>query len=452
MSIPVMYERCAGLDVHQQTVQACVRCLDSRGNVTEHLKEFGTMTAELAALRDFLAKHGVTHVAMESTGVYWLPIFNILEESCAVTLCNAQQVKKVPGRKTDVTDSQWLAQLMSCGLLRGSFIPPKAQRQLRELTRARVKLEEDRARVVNRVHKILERAGIKLASVATDIMGKTGRAILQGLMQGQQNARTLAAKAKGRLKEKKKELQAALHVKFEEHDRFLLMMQWQQLLGLEELLAVLDERIDWHIRQAELSPRTNVKIESGAAPKAEGTAQPKPAKTAAVEKAPLPYTTAIALLDEVPGINSTAAQSILAETGTDMKQFPSAGHLASWCGICPGNNESAGKRHSGKTPKGNRWLRRILTEAAWGATRKKGSYYKALYGRLARRRGKKRALVAIAHSLLVTIYHMLNEHRTYADLGATYLDSLAKERTARNLKRRLEALGYTVTLAPNRAA
>lgn len=440
----VIHFRCAGLDVHKKTVQACIRLLDERGQVSKEFKEFGTMTGELLALGDWLAQHGVTHVAMESTGVFWKPIFNLLEARFEVLLCNAQHVKNVPGRKTDIKDSEWLAQLLQFGLLKASFIPPRPHRELRDLTRTRAGLQDEKARVANRIHKILEDANIKLGSVATDILGVTGRQILKKLIAGQTSPSELAECAQGRLKKKKAQLQAALQGGVTEHHCFMLRTEWEHLHYVEALIERVEDRIQTQMTHPELSPAETPIV-------ATEEHRPKAVQEATTRKA-LPFLAAIKLLDEIWGVDRKSAENILAEIGTDMTRFPSAAHLASWTGLCPGNNESAGKKKNGKTRRGNRWLRRALTQAAWAGIRAKKSYFGAQYRRLVSKRGKQRALVAVAHSMLVTIYHMLKRQSAYADLGTAHFDSIGKERNTRNLIRRLEAMGYAVTITPTSRA
>jgi transposase len=417
----VLHQRCAGLDVHKKTVMACVSVMLSSGRAQQTVREFGTMTQDLLCLRNWLSAQGVTHVAMESTGVFWKPIFNILEERFAVMLCNAQHVKQVPGRKTDVCDSQWLAQLLQHGLLRGSFIPPRPQRELRDLTRHRMQVTEERTRVANRIHKVLEDANIKLGSVASDVLGASGRAMLKALIEGNDDPVALAELARRRLRGKIPDLRQALSGHVTEHHRFMLRTLYGHLQYLEEVLAGLDSRIEQCIRSQELN------------------AVPR-------ENNALPFDEAVQLLDMVPGVDLVAARAIVAETGTDMRQFPTPAHLSAWTGLSPGNNESAGKRRSGKTTKGNRWLRRILVQAALAASRRKGSYFLAQYRRLASRRGKKRAAIAVAHSILIVIHCMLNRHVDYLDLGADYFDKHDPQRLLRYYKRRIEDLGYKITL------
>jgi transposase len=382
--------------------------MDAHGRVREEGRSFGTMTRDLLALRDWLEQAHVTHVAMESTGVFWKPVFNILESGFTVLLVNARDVKHVPGRKTDVKDSQWLAQLLQCGLLKGSFVPPAPQRDLRELTRHRAQLVGEHTRVANRVHKTLEDANVQLGDVASDILGVSGRAILRALADGQTDPQRLAEMAQGRLREKRFLLRLALEGCLRDHHRFMLRSLLDHLKYLEDQIKRFDRRIEERMGPFE-EPRRRIA--------------------------------------ELPGFGDRTAQNVLAEIGVNMGQFPSAAHLASWAGICPGNHESAGKRKSGKTRKGSRWLRQTLVQAAWAASRTKDSYFRAQYRRLVGRRGKKRALVAVAHSLLVVIYHVLKTRSPYADLGADYFDRLDSKRLTRYHVKRLQALGYQVTLA-----
>jgi len=423
----VIHKCCAGLDVHKKTVHACIRQLTGDGRVIKEQREFDTMTRDLLVLGDWLAAHGVTHVAMESTGVYWKPVWHLLEGRVTQCLCNAQHIKKVPGRKTDTKDAEWLAQLLQYGLLEPSFVPPTPMRELRDLTRQRVQLTHQRTAITNRMQKTLEDANIKLASVASDITGVSGRSMIQAIIAGEQDAEKLAGLARGRLIKKTTDLQIALQGRITEHHRFLLRTLLEQLTHTEQQIASYDDRIDQVIASEVLDA-------SMEAPEA------------------LPFAEAVELLDTIPGIDRTSAKAILAEIGTDMSRFPSAGHLASWAGMCPGNNESAGKRKSGKTPKGDRWLRRSLTQAAWAATHTKDSYLGAQYHRLAPRRGKKRAVIAVAHSILVAAYYMLKTHSAYEELGKDHFDQLQPDRLKHRLVRRLEDLGYNVTLDQERKA
>lgn len=402
-----LYPRCAGIDVHKNNVVDCVRCGDRPGKASEQIRTFSTMTADLLALSDWLADYHVSHVAMESTGVYWKPVFNILEGRFAVLLVNAEHIKKVPGRKTDVKDCAWIAQLLQHGLLKASFIPPEPIRALRDLTRQRTQLIEERTAAANRIHKVLEDANIKLASVATDVLGTSGRDMLEALIAGQTDPEQLADLARKRLRVKIPELQRALHGRVTEHHRFLLRMHLDHIDHLDGLIGRLSVRI---------------------------------------EEVMAPFVQAQGRLETIPGISQRVAETVLAEIGDQMTQFPTAAHLASWAGMCSGSNESAGKRRSGRTPKGDRWLKRTLVQAAWAASHTKATYLAAQYRRLARRRGRKKALVAVGHTLLVIIYHMLKRGTTYEELGSDFLDRLEPERLTRQLVKRLEALGHKVTL------
>jgi transposase len=368
------------------------------------------MTSDLLELGAWLAEQRVTRVAMESTGVYWKAIWNLLEGQFQVLLVNAQHIKQVPGRKTDVKDAEWIAQLLQHGLLRGSFVPATPQRNMRELTRQRRQLIQAKASVANRIQKVLEDANIKLAAVATDVLGVSGRDMLRALIAGADDPRALAELARGKLRAKIPQLLLALQGRVTEHHRFLL----------QALLEGVEQHEAWIAR---LSGRIAADM-------------------------PAPFAEAVRRLATVPGIDERAAQDILAEIGADMGQFPSAGHLASWTGVCSGNRQSAGKRQSGRTTRGNRWLRATLVQVAWAASHTKHTYLAAHYRRLASRRGKKRALVALAHTILVIVYHLLKDRADYRELGADYLDRLDTERLTRNLVRRLERLGHKVALQP----
>jgi transposase len=403
-----LYLSCAGLDVHKTTVVACLRRQDANGKLRRETRTFGTTTDALLNLSDWLSQSRVTHVAMESTGVYWKPIWNILEGQFQILLVNAQHIKQVPGRKTDVKDAEWIAQLLQHGLLRSSFVPAKPQRELRELTRQRRKLIQANAAVANRIQKVLEDANIKLGSVATDVLGVSGRAMLEALIAGDVEPARLADLARGRMRRKLPELERALCGRVTDHHRFLLRVLLDDWTAREKLIARVSERIQVVM--------------------------------------PAPMVDAVQRLVTIPGIDERAAQTIVAETGPDLTPFASAPQLASWAGLCSGNNESAGKRKSGKTTKGNRWLREILVQSAWAASHTKQTYLSAQYRRLAGRRGRKRALVALGHTLLVVIFQLLKKQTTYRELGADYFDRLDADRQARSLVRRLERLGHKVTL------
>src|SRR6266852_1121736 len=403
-----LVERGCGLDVHQATVVACLLIVLKNGQVQKQIRTFGTTTRELLALREWLLSQGCTHVAMESTGVYWKPVYAVLEGGALeIVVANAQHVKKVPGRKTDVKDAEWIADLLCHGLLRSSFVPPKPIRELRDLMRYRRKLTESQAAERNRLLKLLETTNIKLASVASDVFGVSGRLMLEALAQGKATPREMAELARGLLRKKIPELEPALEGRLEEHHRFLLELQLRRLEAAEEDLAALQQCIQEKLK---------------------------------------PYAKQLTLLDEIPGVDWTVAAVIIAELGVDMSVFGSASKLASWAGVCPGNNESAGKRRSSRIPKGNVYLKTALVEAANAATRAKGTYLRDKFFRLKARRGYKRALVAVAHKILVATYHMLSQEVRYNDLGDLYLDRLNKHHLPRNLVHRLERLGYTVTL------
>lgn len=408
----IVYKRCGGLDVHKETVAACVMIREGE-KVQKEIRTFRTMTSDLLVLHDWLLAHRVTHVAMESTGVYWKPVFNLLEGSFEVLLVNASHIKAVPGKKTDIKDCEWIADLLSHGLLKGSFIPPQPIRDLRDLTRYRKSLSDERTREINRLQKLLETANIKLSSVATDVMGVSGKAMLEAILSGSTEPEVLADLAKGRLRNKLSLLKEALQGRFRPHHRFLL----GQILSH---LDFLDEAIE------EMSKE--------------------------VEKRLDPFLQEIELLKTIPGVKQRMAEVILAEIGTDMSRFPTHRHLASWAGLCPGNNESAGKRKSGKTRKGDRWLKRGLTESSWAVSRAKETYLSALYHRMVRRRGKKKATVAVAHAMIVIAYHILKHKLPYSELGADYFDRLNVSYIKHHFTKRLEALGYKVTLEPLQAA
>lgn len=400
----VMHQRCCGLDVHKKKVVACAITPEGRETRT-----FTTMTPDLLAMGDWLVACGVTHVAMESTGVLWKPIFNLLEDSFTLLVVNAYHIKVLPGRKTDVNDAQWIADLLRHGLVRGSFIPDRPHRELRELVRYRRSLIQQRSQVVNRIQKVLEGANIKLSSVATDVVGASGRAMLEAMVAGQGEPKALAALAKGKLTEKREALERALTGRVDGHQRLLLGSQLRQLDFLDEEISQLS---------GEVSKRMN------------------------------PFQEVLHRIDAVPGLATRTIEQVVAEIGLNMHQFPSSDHLASWARVCPGNNESAGKRKSGQTGHANPWLRSALVEAAWAASRKKDSYLAAQYHRIAARRGKKRAILAVAHSILVIIYHMLRDGSSYADLGGDYFNERNRDSTKKRAVQRLERLGYTVTLLP----
>jgi len=405
----VIYARCCGLDIHKQTVVACVIVPGPERQPRKEVRTFGTMTADLLALSDWLAAQGVTHVALESTGVYWKPVWNVLEGSFELLLANARHIKAVPGRKTDVRDCEWIADLLRHGLLKASFVPDRGARELRELTRYRTSLVRERTAAANRLQKTLEGANIKLAAVATDILGKSGREILAALVAGSTDAAALAQLAKGRLREKLPALERALVGRFGAHQRFLVAQQLAHLDFLDAAIAEVSAEVAERLR---------------------------------------PFEDALTRLDTIPGIGRYVAETLVAEIGTDMSRFPSAAHLASWAGMCPGNNASGGKRRRGKTRKGSPWLRALLVQAAHAAARKKDTYLAAQYRRLAARRGASKAAIALGHTILVIAYYLLRRGTEYQELGPRYFDEHDRQAVERRLVRRLEALGNKVTLEP----
>jgi transposase len=435
----VMYPRCAGLDVHKQTVVACRMRTDETGEVEHETQTFGTKTGELLGLLDWLTAWEVSHVAMESTGEYWKPIYNLLEGNAEGLLVNARHVKNVPGRKTDVQDAEWLAELLRHGLLRGSFVPPQGQRDLRDLTRYRTRVVRERTRLVNRLQKLLEGANMKLSSVATDILGKSGRAMLDALAAGESKATVMADLARGLLRKKRPELEQALTGRVRPHHQFLLTQQLKHVDFLDGQIATLSQEIERQMAAASHERST---------PRSSGVSGSQPESGESRGEKPLSYPEAVALLDTIPGVNQRTAEVIVAELGPDMSRFPTANHGAAWAGVAPGNNESAGKYSSGKTRDGNQALQEALCEAAWAASRTKNTYLSALYRRLVGRRGKKRAIVAVAHSILVSAYHMLSRHEAYQDLGANHFDERKKETVVNRLLHRLEKLGVRVALEP----
>ncbi len=416
----VLYERCAGLDVHKKTVVACVLLsADSTeigtetgtepGQLRKEVRAFGTMTDNLLELSDWLSGFGVSHVAMESTGVYWKPIWNLLEGTFALLLVNAQHIKAVPGRKTDVKDAEWLAELLRHGLLRASFVPDRPQRELRELTRYRTSLVREKAAEANRLAKTLEGANIKLGSVASDITGVSARAMIAGLIAGQADPEKLAELARGKLRDKLPQLEQALKGQVNAHQRFLLARQLEHLDFLEETIGTVSREVAERLR---------------------------------------PFDEDLGRLDAIPGVGRRVAEVLKAELGNDMARFPTAGHAAAWAGLAPGNDESAGKRRSGKTRKGSPALRATLVEAAQAAARTDGTFLAAQYHRIAARRGHKRAIIAVAHSILIIAYRMLSEHVAYRELGSSFYDQRDRQSLERRLINRLERLGNKVTVEP----
>jgi transposase len=405
----LMITHCAGLDVHKTTVVATVRVPGETGGRRIVTETFGTMTPDLIALREWLQAYGVTHVALESTGVYWKPVYYVLEDAVTLLLINMQELKRVPGRKTDVKDSEWLAQLLECGLLRSSLVPPPPIRELRDLTRYRVQQTRERSREVNRLQKVLEDAGVKLASVATDVMGVSGRAMVEALVAGTTDPHVLAELARGQLRQKLPALQRALMGRFRPIHAFLVQEILAKVDYLDEALERLMGEIDRRVA---------------------------------------PFEPMLTALDTIPGIDRIGAISVVAETGGDMTRFPSPAHLCSWAGMCPGHDESAGKRRSGKTRKANRYLRSTLIQAGVAASHKKQSALQALYARVKSRRGHKKAVVATGHQILAIAYFAMRDGVTYRELGPQYLERRDRERTARRHVRQLEALGYVVTVQP----
>jgi len=412
-TMQVIHPRCAGLDVHQKTVVVTSMITQQDGTVQRERQTFSTMTADLLVLDDWLRQRQIEIIALESTGVYWRPVFTILEEGRTVILVNARHMKAVPGRKTDIKDSEWIADLLRHGLLQASFIPPEPIRELREVTRYRKTLIQERADETNRLQKVLEMANLKLAVVATNVLGTSGRAMLEAILGEQQDAQVLAELARGRLRSKLPALQQALEGRVQPYHRFLLTRILAQLDFLEEPLLVLQQDSEERLT---------------------------------------PYTEAVELLKGIAPLQEKASATVRAEIGVDMDRFSSDKHLASWAGVCPGNYESAGKRLSGKTTHGNPYLRAVLCELAWVVAHMKGTYLSAFYHRIARRRGKKRAILAVAHKLLVIIYHVLKTKKPFVDLGADYFDKLETSRIQRRAVNRLEQLGYQVTLTPVQVA
>ncbi len=405
----VIHQRVGGLDVHKKTVMACRRRLLGDGQVESEVREFGTSTLQLCALSKWLSEWGCTHIAMESTGVLWIPVWNVLEADFKLLLTNAQQLKKVPGRKRDVIDAEWIAQLMQCGLLKPSFVPNREVRHWRTLTRQRMKLIDHHTAVVNRLHKVLQQGNIKLSSVATDVMGVSGRAMILAMIEGESDPETLASLAKGRLKSKHEQLVESLEGRLNQDDRWVMKELWEQMEYLEEEIARYDEEI-----KEKMSP----------------------------------YEEALGRLMTIDLIERRSAENILAEIGPDMSFFPSDDNLVSWGGLCPGSDESAKKNRSGKTPKGNRWLRRALVEPAWGAARRKDGYLGAMYRGIAVRRGEKRAVIAVARTILQAAWHVLSKGVEYKERGGDYFDRMNSEQTKNKLIKRLERLGYEVDLKP----
>lgn len=409
----VLHARCCGLDVHKKTVVACLRIQDGGSSVKKIVRSFGTTTAELLQLHAWLTEQQCSHVAMESTGVYWKPVYFILEGGFDVALVNAQHIKAVPGRKTDVKDCEWIADLLAHGLVKKSFIPPPPTRVLRELTRYRRSLTLDRVAEVNRIHKLLESANVKLSSVVTDVMGVTGRAILRALVSGEREPKALAQLAKGSLCPKRAALAEALNGRFDQSHAFLLGRMLDHVEYIERISADCDAQITTLLQ---------------------------------------PEQRHVENLMTIPGVGRRTAEILLAEIGSDMSRFETCAHLASWARLCPGNHESAGKRYSGHTGRGNNWLRTALVECSWSVTRAKDTYLCAQFRRISRRRGPKKAALAVAHSILVAVYYILRDGVPYRELGSDYFDRIGTTRLLKYHVRRLEELGLQVVVQPQAAA
>ena len=433
----IVYKRCCGMDVHKNSVTACVLRIDEDGEFEKQTRYFSTMTRDLKEMSGWLASLGVEATAMEATGVYWKPVWNILEteKKLQLLLVNAHHVKHVPGRKTDQKDSEWIAELLQHGLLKGSFVPPQIIRRLRDLTRTRAKIAQNVATFANRIQKVLEDANVKLGSVATDPLGLSGRRMLRALIEGQRDPQQLSQLACGRLRKKISQLQLALEGHFTEHHGFQIKALLELVEFGEKQLGQLETKIQRLLLLQEPESRR---------PKGSAIAQVEPPSTPPTS----PLQRAVELLDTIPGVDKVTAWTMVAEMGANMDQFGSARQLAKWAGICPGNNESAGKRLSGKTPKGNIWLRRALCEAAWAASRTKDTYLAAQYKHFIVRKGKKKTIVAVAHSMLRIAYYLLTRQCPYAELGGDFFDRLNQEAVRSRLVKKLASLGYQVTLTP----
>jgi transposase len=409
----ILHPHCAGLDVHKDSVVACVRHM-ADGTVKREVRSFQTTTKGLIALSEWLSAEGCTHIVMEATGVYWKPVWHILSDGeFELVLANAAHVKNVPGRKTDVNDATWLAELLAHGLVRGSFVPDEQTQEMRTLLRTRKQLVRERSRHIQRLQKTLEDANIKLDSVISDIVGLSGRRMIEALIAGETDPNALAALAHRRIRASPAELEAALRGRVTRHHRFLLSLHLQQIDAIDAAIDQIDPEVD-----------------------------------ALVE----PFRTAVQLLTTIPGIDALSACVILAEIGRDMSRFPTAGHLISWAGLCPKNDESAGKRRSTRMRKGAPWLKTTLVQCAWAAARKKASYLQAQFHRLRARRGAKKAIGAVAASILTTAYHMLKNGTLYQDLGPAHFDKPAQATQVHRLIDRLRNLGFAVQITPMAAA
>jgi transposase len=438
--LQVVYTHCAGLDVHKKTVVACARIVQDDGTRTSHIHTFPTTTAGLLLLVDWLLSLSITHVAMESTAEFWKPVYNLLEGSVTVLVVNAHHIKQVPGRKTDVKDAEWIAELLAHGLLRASFVPDAPQRALRDLTRQRTHLVQERARVVNRMQKVLEWANIKLAAVVTDVTGVSARAMLEALVAGQTDVTLLADLAQGRLRAKRAELEQALRGTLQAHHAFMITQHLAHLDFLEEQGGAFDSQIEAMIQASGLLPTAPL------TPQGVGSSDPvaEPAPTRDTSQ----WAAARTMCDTVPGIGPRVAETIVAELGIDMSRFPSAAQAASWAGLAPGQNESAGKRRAVRIGKGNGYLKSALIQAAWAAIKVKDSFLAAFYRRVAARRGNKKAIVAVAHKILVIVYTLLKTGEPYQERGVPMPDERQKERLIERMQRRIAQLGYKVNLEP----
>lgn len=404
----VMHKRCAGLDVHKDTVVAALRLPKRKDQPEMQVQTFATTTAGLLSLRDWLATHSVTHVAMEATGVYWKPVWHVLECEFELVLANAAHIQAVPGRKTDVNDAQWIADLLAHGLIRSSFVPERDNAQMRDVVRTRQQCVATRTREVQRLQKVLEDANIKLDSVISDITGTSGTAMLTAIRDGESDPAKLAALAHARLRASQETLTEALRGYITDHHRFMIGFHLDQIAAHDAAIARLEQEVQRLLQ---------------------------------------PFRESVELLTTMPGVSDTVAATVIAEIGVDMSRFGSAARLRSWACLCPRNDESAGRRRNTRIRKGSRWLKPVLVQAAWAAVRKKDSYYRALFHRLKARRGAKKAIVAVAASMLTAIFHMLNKRQPYNELGAEHFDTIDREATKRRLVRRLEKLGYAVEVA-----